>query len=114
MAVLLDWSDVYGNVVHDKLIGLLINLDFPYSLIRFMKSFLNYRSFYFQVNEYREKTNPITRCLPQGAILSPLLFNLYVSGFQLSHSFFGLFTDDLIIWKSGKDIVLLQSLIQQE
>ena len=57
---------------------------------------------------------PITRGLPQGAILSPLLFNLYVSEFQVSHASFGLYADDLIIWKSGRDISLLQSLIQHD
>jgi hypothetical protein len=39
---------------------------------------------------------------------------LYVSEFQLYHSLFGLYADDLIIWKSKKDIALLQSLIHQD
>jgi hypothetical protein len=81
MAVLFDWSDAYGNVVHDKLIVLVINLDSPFSFISLMKSFLSDRSFYVQVNEHRGEMNSITRGLSQGAILSPFLFNLYVSEF---------------------------------
>ena len=63
MSVLNDWSDACRNVVHDKLIGLLINLGFPCSFIRFMKSFLSDRSFYVQVNEYRGETSTNTRGL---------------------------------------------------
>jgi hypothetical protein len=79
-----------------------------------MKFFLRDRSFYVQVSEYRKEIKPITRGLPRRTILSSLPFNLYVSEFQLSHSLFGLYADNLIIWKSRKDIALLQSLIQQD
>jgi len=41
MAVLLDWSDAYGNIVHNKLLELLINLDFPYSFIIFYEVLSN-------------------------------------------------------------------------
>ena len=114
MAVLFDWSDAYGNVVHNKLLQILINLDFPFSIISFMKSFLTDRCFYVQVNQSRGEQCPITRGLPQGAILSPLLFNLYVSEFQVSYASFGLYADDLITWRSRRDIGLLLSLIQQD
>ena len=110
----LDWSNAYGNVVHNKLLEILINLDFPYPFISFIKSFLTDRYFYVQVNQSRSEQCPITRGLPQGTILSPLLLNLYVSEFQVSHASFGLYANDLIIWKSGRDISLLQSLIQQD
>ena len=59
MAVLFDWTDAYGNVVHNKLLEILINPDFPYSFI-------------------------------------------------------SLYADNLIIWKSGRDIGLLQNLIQKD
>ena len=65
MTVLFDWSDAYGNVVQDKLIDLLTNLDFPNYFISFMKSFLSDKSFYVQVNETRGETCLITRGLPQ-------------------------------------------------
>ena len=48
MAVLFDWSDAYGNVVHNKLLEILINLDFPYPFISFIKSFLTDRYFTFK------------------------------------------------------------------
>ena len=85
-AVLFDWSDAYGNVVHNKLLELLINLDFPHFFITFIKSFLTDRCFYIQVYQSRGELSSITRGLPQGAILSSLLFNLYVSEFQISHA----------------------------
>ena len=72
MAVLFDWSNAYGNVVHNKLLEILINLDVPYSFISFIKSFLTDRYSYVQVNQSRGEQCPITRGLPQGAILSPL------------------------------------------
>jgi len=39
---------------------------------------------------------------------------VYVSEFQLSYSLLDFYADDWIIWKSGKDIILLQSLIQED
>ena len=75
MAVLFDWLNAYGNVVQNKLSEILTNLDFPYPFISFIKYFLTDRYFYVQVNQSRGEQCPITRGLPQGAILSPLLFN---------------------------------------
>ena len=92
------------SIVRNKLLELLINLDFPYSFISFMKSFLTERCFYIQVNQSRGELCSIMRGLPQGAILSSMLFNLYVFEFQVSHASFGLYGNDLIIWKSGRDI----------
>jgi len=77
-----------------------------------MKSFLTDR-FYVQVNQSRGELSSITRGLPQDAVLITFLFNLYVSELEVSHTSFGLYADDLIIWKLGRDIDLLQSLIQQ-
>ena len=79
-----------------------------------MESFLTDRCFYVQVNHSRGELCSIRRGLPQGAILSPLLFNLYVCEFQVSHASFCLYADDLIIWKLGRGIGLLQSLIPQD
>ena len=79
-----------------------------------MKSFLTDRCFKVQVSQSRGEQCPVTRGFPQGAILSPLLFNLFVSEFQVSHASFGRYADDLIIGKSGRDIGLLQSLIQKD
>ena len=114
MGVLFDWPDAYGNVVHNKLLEFLINFDFPCSFIVFMKSFLTDRCFYVQVNQSRGELSSIMRGLLQGAILSPLLFNLHVSEFQASHASFGFCADYLIIWKSWRDIGLLQNLTSQD
>ena len=43
-----------------------------------------------------------------------LEFNLYISEFQVSYASFAIYADNLIIWKLGRDIGLLQSLIQQD
>ena len=74
-----------------------MNLDFPIDIVNLIDDFLNNRTFVVQIGNCRNHNHPIKEGLPQGAILSPILFNLYISEFQLKHASFGLYADDLVI-----------------
>ena len=63
MTVLLDWPDSCGNIIRNKLLETLVNLDFPYSFIGFMKSILTDKSNYFEVNETKGETSVVTKGL---------------------------------------------------
>ena len=67
-----------------------------------------------QIGNCRSHNHPIKEGSPQGAILSPILFNLYISEFKSKHASFGLFADDLVIWKSGRNVTDLVKDLQQD
>ena len=97
MALQLNWSVAYSNVLYDKLQENLTTLDFSYSFSGFMKSFLPKKNFYVQVNEAKGGEGiPIIKGLPLGNIQSPLFVNLYVSELKISLSTFGLYTDFIV------------------
>ncbi|GFS86291.1 putative RNA-directed DNA polymerase from transposon BS [Trichonephila clavipes] len=53
----------------------------------------------------------IFKGVPQGSVLSPTLFSLYLAGIEKTPSVemrVGLFADDIVIWCSGRDLVEME------
>ncbi|GFY35457.1 putative RNA-directed DNA polymerase from transposon BS [Trichonephila clavipes] len=53
--------------------------------------------------------------LPQGSVLSPTLFTLFMCGIEeviFRRCEVGLFADDIVIWKCGADISLLENSVK--
>lgn len=79
LGIFVDFSKAFDRINH---ITLLDKLDcygirgIPLSLI---SSYLQYRSQYVQINNYRSSTQRINSGVPQGSILGPLLFIIYVN-----------------------------------
>jgi hypothetical protein len=77
----------------------MISLNVPDYLIKWTKSFLDNRSFKINVDGALSDPGQIICGCPQGAILSPLLFNIFINDVpvenQIRKSFSLLFADDL-------------------
>ncbi|GFU15175.1 RNA-directed DNA polymerase from mobile element jockey [Trichonephila clavipes] len=78
-AVFLDIQKAFDRVWHTGLIYKLIKINAPPQLILIIKSFLNNRSFAVRVNDTHSSTKQIRAGAPQGALLSPTLFNIYIN-----------------------------------
>ncbi|GFV15999.1 RNA-directed DNA polymerase from mobile element jockey [Trichonephila clavipes] len=78
-AVFLDIQKAFDRVWHTGLLYKLIKINAPPQLILIIKSFLNNRSFAVRVNDTHSSTKQIRAGAPQGALLSPTLFNIYVN-----------------------------------
>jgi hypothetical protein len=78
-AVFLDVAKAFDTVWVDGLLYKLKNLNFPSYLVKTISSYLNSRTF---EASFQTATSPSRRMragLPQGGIISPVLFSLYVN-----------------------------------
>jgi hypothetical protein len=74
-------------------------MNVPMYIIRFVKDFLSGRTFNVKVNDKFSKEYPISCSVPQGSVLGPLLFLVFIGDIPVSGSqcisYSALFADDL-------------------
>ena len=114
--IFFDISKAFDKVWHAGLIYKLVYLGVPMYIIRFISSFLTNRFFKVKVNNAYSYLHPITCSVPQGSVLGPLLFLVFIGDIPLSNSkhlsYSALFADDLgsifFFNKTGKIIHIIQ------
>lgn len=109
-----DFSKAFDRVSHDILILKLSNYGFGGPLLKWLQSYLCKRLFHVVLGGFCSEHLEINSGVPQGSLLGPILFNIYindiVSCFPNSSPF--LYADDLKfsrIIETDTDIMLLQN-----
>ena len=101
-SVFFDLKKAFDSVPHRPLIELLSKLNLPGNLLAWLQSYLTSRSQQVVVEGATSFKIPVISGVPQGFILGPLLFILYVNDiFQLpfsSSSSVILYADDILIF----------------
>lgn len=102
VALLLDVSRAFDSVWHDGLISRLIHYQVPPILTHLLNSYLRGRTFSVAYEEVTSAPRPIRAGVPQGSVLGPTLFLIYINTLPVmpNCSLF-LFADDTAITTSS-------------
>ena len=77
--ILFDIEKAFDRIWHAALIYKLMHFGYPTYIVRLIKSFITQRKFQVTVNNKTSTIRSIPFGVPQGAVLSPSLYNIYTS-----------------------------------
>ena len=113
--ILIDLQKAFDTIDHKVLLGKLVYLGFSESAISWFKSYLSNRSFIVNVeNEYSDPGD-LNCGVPQGSILGPLLFLLYVNDMpQAIESDLMLYADDSVLLFTHKNVDVINEQLNSD
>lgn len=100
--VLFDIEKAFDSVWHDGLTFKLNKMGFPIYLQRMIREFTTDRAFEVHVFDTRSNPRPIPAGLPQGSILSPILYSIFVSDLRhYRNTCSACYADDTAVYASA-------------
>lgn len=112
--LLLDLKKAFDKVWHRGLLYKLIHYYFPDSLIHLVNSYLTNRTYQVRVDSALSDPCPIQSGVPQGSILGPTLFNLYINDLPRARGTeLALFADDTAILCHNRNKNILHKQMQR-
>ena len=116
VGILLDFSKAFDTVDHDILLNKLSHYGIRGVPHLWFKSYLSNRQQFVTYNGVSSSVKTVKCGVPQGSILGPLLFLIYINDLVsvCSHCFPILFADDTNLFASGNDLPSISELLSKE
>jgi hypothetical protein len=109
LAVFLDIERAFDRVWHDGLVQKLIKIPINPNFIQLIDSFLSNRTCSVKIQNIKSRPITLQTGVPQGSILSPLLYIVYCRDFPVTDAprmKTRLFADDTAVWTSQRNPVI--------
>ena len=107
--ILIDLQKAFGTIDHDILLKKVGAIGFSNHTIGWFKSYLSNRLFRVNLRNCYSDPSNITCGVPQGSILGPLLFLIYVNDMpQAVKSNLSLYADDSSLIFQGNDVINIE------
>ena len=105
-AVLMDLSKAFDTINHELLIAKLHAYGFDKSALSIVNDYLTDRWQRVKINSSFSNWSQLMSGVPQGSVLGPLLFNIYINDlfFQLGSTHTCNFADDTTLSVSGQNL----------
>ena len=115
IAVFIDLSKAFDSVWHMGVLYKLQLLGIKGRMLRWIKDYLNERKFKVYFEGAYSSERPISSGVPQGAILSPLLFNVFTSDLPIGGDIKSTeYADDIVFYCLGQDIAGITAALQRQ
>ena len=104
-AIYLDFAKAFDTVPHRRLVGKLAAYGISGNVLKWIEGFLHRRTQRVRVNGECSKSSEVKSGIPQGSVLGPILFVIYINNLQeevMSNAL--LFADDTKIYRLIKSV----------